>query len=273
VLSETSAVSLALECILTSSGRVQQAADDLRAAPTTLRRPHEVNERDPSTMKKLFALQAVCNGATIAGALLSFLTVRWWALAIVAFLATIIVQLRLFYIATKTTEHQFLDERSTDFCNFFARWYDQNGTHQIYCNDLDWLDRPEVGEIVNVLIRRSNRVSVYVREDNAAVCQRLRDAGVNIWLRPDMPLDIKMSLRTDDDDKWLIIRRKAPSSVSVTFIETDEPYKVGLAEAVFAFCRRFAQTRAAEPTPISDDAGRSGRMFREGDNATDDAKQ
>lgn len=189
---------------------------------------------------RLFTLQGLCNAATIAGGLLSFLNRKWWAivLAAVAFVATLIVQYFIYRASTRTTYHQFQDERDTRFVDFFCNWYDRNGTHNIYCKDLDWLDRPEVSPIVEVLKRRHANVSIFIREDAARVCADLRSAGVRIYLVPNMARSqMKMSMRIDDDDQELIIRRKAPGTTDVQFIRSEDKYLLGLAEDLFTAYR------------------------------------
>lgn len=201
-----------------------------------------MDSRSPHFLRQLFILQALCNAATIAGTLLSFLSKNWWALAAIALIGTFIVQWRLYQTSTKDTFHEFKDERDPNFVKFFSDWYDRNGRHDIYCKDLDWLDRPELVPIVNVLIQRSVNVSIFVREDGAQVCARLRAAGVPIYLVPDVAKSqMKMSLRTDNDDQELIIRRKAPGATTVRFIYSDDEYRLGLAEDLFTAYRQRSQ--------------------------------
>ena len=189
---------------------------------------------------RLFILQGFCNAATIAGGLLSFLSREWWAiiLAAGAFVATLVVQYFIYRASTKNTYHQFPDERDRGFVDFFCNWYDRNGTHNIYCKDLDWLDRPEVARIVDVLKRRHANVSIFIREDAARVCDDLRNAGVRIYLVPNVARSqMKMSMRIDDDDQELIIRRKGPGATDVQFIRSEDKYLLGLAEDLFTAYR------------------------------------
>jgi hypothetical protein len=200
-----------------------------------------VEDRQPNVLKQLFFLQAICNGATIAGTLLSFLSTKWWALAAFALAGTVVVQILLYRTSAKDAYYEFKDERDPNFVKFFAEWYDQNGRHDIYCKDLDWLGREELDPIVQVLIRRHASVSVFIREDDAEVCNRLRVAGVPIYIVPDVARSqMKMSLHTDDDDQELIIRRKAPDATTVRFIRSDDQYRLGLAEDLFTAYRKRA---------------------------------
>jgi hypothetical protein len=188
--------------------------------------------------KQLFMIQAVCNGATIAGVLLTLLTPKWWLLAGFALIATLAAQLMLYRESTKDTLHEFTDERGPDFVKFFSEWYDRNGRHDIYCKDLDWLDRPELEPIVQVLIRRKAQVNIFIREQDAEVCHRLRKAGVQLYLVPEVARsEIKMSLRSDNDDKELIVRRKRPGSQMVRFIHSQDHHMLGLAEDLFTLYR------------------------------------
>ena len=152
-------------------------------------------DNNSNITKRLFFIQAACNAATVAGVLLTLFTPKWWILAIAGLLATLLAQMRLYSESTKLTLHEFADERSAPFVKFFAQWYDTNGSHDIYCKDLDWLDRPELEPIVEVLMRRRSQVNIFLREVEASVCQRLRDAGVRIYLVPQVARsEIKMSL-------------------------------------------------------------------------------
>jgi hypothetical protein len=195
--------------------------------------------RQPVVLR-LFLLQAACNAATIAGTLLSFLSKQWWVivLAVAAFAATLVAQYLLYRASTKTTYHEFEDEREKKFVDFFCNWYDRDGSHNIYCKDLDWLDRPEVSRIVDVLKQRHASVSIFIREDDAAVCNDLRNAGVRIYLVPSVARSqMKMSMRIDNDDQEIIIRRKAPNATVVQFIRTDDKYLLGVAEDLFTAYR------------------------------------
>jgi hypothetical protein len=163
----------------------------------------------PDFTKQVFIVQAVANAATIAGVLLTLLTPKWRILAGIALLATLAAQLKLYRESTKDTLHEFTDERGPAFVTYFEQWYDRNGNHDIYCKDLDWLDRPELEPIVAVLIRRSSQVNIFLREQGASVCQRLREAGVRLYLVPEVARsEMKMSLRSDNDDKELVIKTK-----------------------------------------------------------------
>ncbi len=191
-------------------------------------------DNNSNITKRLFFIQAACNAATVAGVLLTLFTPKWWILAIAGLLATLLAQMRLYSESTKLTLHEFADERSAPFVKFFAQWYDTNGSHDIYCKDLDWLDRPELEPIVEVLMRRRSQVNIFLREVEASVCQRLRDAGVRIYLVPQVARsEIKMSLRSDNDDKELIVRRKPPGSTAVRFVRTEDQHMLGLAEDLF----------------------------------------
>lgn len=198
--------------------------------------------------KQLFVIQAICNAATIAGVILTLLTAKWWILAGIALVATFIAQLMLYRESARDTLHEFANERGPAFVKFFAEWYARNGHHDIYCKDLDWLDRPELEPIVAVLIRRSSQVSIFLREEGASVCQRLREAGVQLYLVPEVARsEMKMSLRSDNDDKELIIRRKSPGSTTVRFIRSDDQYRLGLAEDLFTLYRIRPSTSMSDP--------------------------
>jgi hypothetical protein len=201
-------------------------------------------EEESRSAKQLFIIQAICNGATIGGVLLTLLTPRWWLLAGSAFVATFIAQLMLYRESTRDTLHEFADERGPDFVKFFSEWYDRNGRHDIYCKDLDWLDRSELEPIEQVLIRRRAQVNIFLREQDAGVCQRLREAGVQIYLVPEVARsEMKMSLRSDNDDKELIVRRKRPGSEMVRFIHSQDQHMLGLAEDLFTLYRARPTSR------------------------------
>jgi hypothetical protein len=208
-----------------------------------------VVEDKPNFTKQLFVVQALCNGVTIAGVLLTLLTAKWWFLAGVGLVATVAAQLKLYQASTRDTLHEFSDERSPAFVNFFEEWYDRNGNHDIYCKDLDWLDRSELEPIVAVLIRRRAQVSIFLREEGASVCQRLRDAGVHLYHVPEVARsEMKMSLKSDNDDKELIIRRKTPGSTTVRFIRSEDKYRLGLAEDLFTLYKLRHNTGTSDPS-------------------------
>jgi hypothetical protein len=198
--------------------------------------------------KRLFFIQASCNGAAIAGFLLTLLTPKWWIFAAIALVATVAAQFRLYRESAKDTLHEFDDERGPAFVKFFVGWYDRNGSHDIYCKDLDWLDRPELEPIVEVLIRRRSQVNIFLRELDADVCQRLREAGIQLHLVPQIARsEMKMSLRSDNDDKELIVRRKPPGSTAVRFVHSEDQHMLGLAEDLFTLYK--IRPSAAESPP------------------------
>jgi hypothetical protein len=203
-----------------------------------------VGEGATSAAKQLFFIQAACNGATIAAVLLTLLTPKWWILAGIGFAVTIFAQVRLYRESTRDTLHEFVDERSPAFVRFFSEWYDRDGNHDIYCKDLHWLGRPELEPIVEVIIRRRYQVSIFVREQEAAICRRLSEAGVQLYLVPEVARsEMKMSLRSDNDDKELIVRRKRPGSEVVRFIHSQDQYLLGLAEDLFTLYRNRPENR------------------------------
>jgi hypothetical protein len=207
-------------------------------------RRESVGEGGANSARNLFFIQAACNGATIAAVLLTLLTPKWWILAGIGFIATLLAQVRLYRQSTKDTLHEFTDERSPAFVRFFSEWYDRDGNHDIYCKDLHWLDRPELEPIVEVIIRRRPQMSIFVREQQATVCRRLINAGVQLYLVPEVARsEMKMSLRSDNDDKELIVRRRRPGSEVVRFIHSQDQYLLGVAEDLFTLYRTTQQNR------------------------------
>jgi hypothetical protein len=92
-------------------------------------------------------------------------------------------------------------------------------------------------------------VSIFLREQGASVCQRLREAGVRLYLVPEVARsEMKMSLRSDNEDKELIIRRKTPGSTTVRFIHSEDKYRLGLAEDLFTLYK----VRPSASMPDSD---------------------
>jgi hypothetical protein len=55
--------------------------------------------------------------------------------------------------------------------------------------------------------------------------------------------EMKMSLRSDNDDKELIVRRRRPGSEVVRFIHSQDQYLLGVAEDLFTLYRTRQQDR------------------------------
>ena len=205
-----------------------------------------MDDRTSLQLRGAFLVPAALAFATVAGFVLAAAVVsEWWVwiLAILVGLATALAQYRLYRQSNAPKLIEFSGELDPKFTEFFSDWYGQDGSHYIFCKDLDWLDRPQLVRIVETLRNRGRKVTIFVSEDEARACARIRQNGAQILVVPRdvAEIRVKMSLHIDDaDSKEIIVQRKKEGASTVRFTQTTDSNMVGLAETLMAACSHIA---------------------------------
>jgi hypothetical protein len=102
-----------------------------------------------------------------------------------------------------------LKERSSDFYDFFNKWYRQQGLLSIYCSDLNWMVYEQFN-IVHTICQKGAECTIYLRGDktNTTIEQTLAASGVRIFHNNKHLTHHRFSLLEYENDAYLIIRDK-----------------------------------------------------------------
>jgi len=115
--------------------------------------------------------------------------------------------------------HSFVDN-SNEEAEFFAEWYSRNGELIIFCTDLDWLSSARYDKVVDALMRKGNRLDLYLRKHNHEVVRKLARNGAKLCrVKPSIRSTHRFSIRIDEHLNYIIIRNKETEPRRITFEE------------------------------------------------------
>lgn len=179
----------------------------------------------------LQTVQAVATAGAIAkiGIDTTHGNTRWDYLALFAAIFT--SQIILLYLTRPKSPTELVDY-SEPYVNFFSEWYTGEGEHQIYCDDLNWLDDHRMAGVVHVIRRHPTRFEVYTREPSGPVYIDLRAAGVPVYAVPaNATTASTLSLLHYQGTYKMIIRSKESgrSGSKIYIQETQSPETIALA--------------------------------------------
>jgi hypothetical protein len=207
--------------------------------------------------------------SSISGETLKTMTARQadWSRTVPAFLLVAGLQLALLWYLSRRVDRTVLREGSKRFTRFFASWYAEEGNIYIYCSDIEWLETLKHKEIIEKIKQkgRSSRAHLFVRYWDSPEIVGLLEAGVKVYvIPPGVELRIRMSLRTSDDSRSLIIRATPDTAQpgnnrgrgrEVMVRTSSDQYLCGLARDLLRLCQesgsrlRLAANGQAEITP------------------------
>ncbi len=137
------------------------------------------------------------------------------------------------YTKTRDLIHSF-EENSAEFFDYFKKWYEKEGELSIYCNDLNWLENPEGGNVLNTIKAKGNKAHIFVRNYSDSTREYMKSSGVNIYQVAGGTLkDHRFSILKSNGVTKIIIRNKDDENNNnkILFIETDshkDPYLINI---------------------------------------------
>lgn len=148
---------------------------------------------------------------------------------IILILVLLIIYGIVFVVKLLKNKNKTLKEGSSEFFNYFTRWYSQHGKLSIFCSDLDWMiNGPH--DLINTICKKGHDCSVYLREEiKPGIEHRLKDAGVQIFPVTELLTRHRFSLLENDNSVSLIIGDKRNKSDDIEFKEetsVSNPYMI-----------------------------------------------
>jgi hypothetical protein len=141
-----------------------------------------------------------------------------------------------------------LVENSDEEAEFFAKWYARNGKLMIFCTDLDWLVSQRYERVVDALIRKGNRLHLYLKDHDHEIVRRLTRNGATLYaVKPSIRSTHRFSIRIDDHLNYIIIRNKETEPRKITFEEySNHDALVNLALDMLDDCYEYPEGSDAE---------------------------
>lgn len=203
----------------------------------------------------LEALQGLAFAATVAGA--GYFTLQDQPPDPAATIAatTALFTVYLYIVLSKELGNKYVFKRgSEDEAKFFASWYSEPGVHSIFCDDLDWMEGQVGSRICAALCatagQKGSKVRVFVRQPNQSVADQLHQAGVELRDVPDhVTSQARFSLRSYEEEEWMIIRHSSGDRKRTVFIESQDQYLRVLARDFFASCNLVVEDLETHPPP------------------------
>jgi len=149
----------------------------------------------------------------------------------VVIIVGVILLLAYLYVALSRfcTVYDFV-EGSPEFVKFFTNWYERQGNHIVFCDDLDWMENTTHASILAALEKQGARATVCLRECHGEAFERLRAAGVNMrQIGNGVTTRSKISIIEHDGLAQMIVRIATEADKRVRFTRTTDLFQIGVA--------------------------------------------
>lgn len=161
------------------------------------------------------------------------------AFNVIILIVCVIVLITMIYNMLEEKKEHCFRMGSARFCKFFSKWYSQEGTLSIFCDDLDdWIEPHGNQDIYNALKQKSQdeKLQLFLgHESPQRVVDELRSLGADVHQAPaDIITNYSFScLSIMGNNSAVIIRNKQDdASQRIKFIEISNNYVTGLLNAL-----------------------------------------
>jgi hypothetical protein len=136
----------------------------------------------------------------------------------------------------RASTYEFVED-SSEFVEFFAKWYGKSGDHWIFCDDLDWISSTNAAKVRAALAERPEAVKIALRKLAGPAYEELRAKGV-AFLEIDEALSThaKFSIHHYDGFYRMILRNKPARGASddrVLFRRVPDQFSITMALDIF----------------------------------------
>lgn len=190
-------------------------------------------ERPEQTLEVLNAL--VFAATLLGGGILAF--VGHVPKGVVILAGVVLVGLYVWVGYSRRASTYEFTEDSSEFVEFFAKWYRKSGDHWIFCDDLDWIDSTDAAKIRAALAERPETVKIALRKLAGSAYEELQAKGVT-FLKIDEALSThaKFSIHHQDGFYRMILRNKPARGASddrVRFRRVTDQFSITMALDIF----------------------------------------